>query len=209
MKGIPYPVEMAIGLNSNFNMTAPGTGQWDKALQEDSLLRSCLPLRQRDGSVCGSGVAFRPAFLEEWGYDHSPPGSGFAEVRIKQPVVKPRGDARPIADILFLLAGKLRGSGRRALFPARRKFRRVCQISDGFPSPLGGVSRERGLDGRNGSRTESTRRTSTPLRKSLSFRPETFGLSAPGRERRRGTKVASFPQYQRSQVLRGGVPNTR
>jgi anaerobic selenocysteine-containing dehydrogenase len=48
-------------------------------------------------------------FLEEWGYDHSPSGSGFAEVKIKQPVVSPRGSARPVMDILFQMAKKLSG----------------------------------------------------------------------------------------------------
>jgi anaerobic selenocysteine-containing dehydrogenase len=48
-------------------------------------------------------------FLEEWGYDHSPPGSRFAEVKIKQPVVKPRAEARTPTDILFELARRLHG----------------------------------------------------------------------------------------------------
>jgi anaerobic selenocysteine-containing dehydrogenase len=43
-------------------------------------------------------------FLEEWGYDHSSPGAGSAEVRIKQPVVKPIGDSKSIGDILFHLS---------------------------------------------------------------------------------------------------------
>ena len=49
-------------------------------------------------------------FLEEWGYDHSSPGGGSAEVRIKQPVVKPRGDSKSIGDILFPLAERFPGA---------------------------------------------------------------------------------------------------
>ncbi|MFA5317720.1 MAG: molybdopterin-dependent oxidoreductase, partial [Dehalococcoidales bacterium] len=30
----PYPVEMVIGFNSNFNMSAPGTWRWEEALQK-------------------------------------------------------------------------------------------------------------------------------------------------------------------------------
>ncbi|MBM4324644.1 MAG: hypothetical protein FJ115_13875, partial [Deltaproteobacteria bacterium] len=49
-------------------------------------------------------------YLEEWGYDHSPQGAGFAEMRIRQPVVKPYGEAKSSTDILFMLAKKLGGS---------------------------------------------------------------------------------------------------
>jgi len=49
-------------------------------------------------------------FLEEWAYDHSPPGSGFAEVRIKQPVVEPLYDTQSIIDIVFEIAGRLGGT---------------------------------------------------------------------------------------------------
>jgi anaerobic selenocysteine-containing dehydrogenase len=49
-------------------------------------------------------------FLEEWGYDHSPPGSGFAEVKIKQPVVPPFGHSRSIMDILFAVTKLLGGT---------------------------------------------------------------------------------------------------
>ena len=48
-------------------------------------------------------------FLEEWGYDHSPPGSGFAEVKIKQPAVPPLGRSRSIMDILFAVTKRLGG----------------------------------------------------------------------------------------------------
>jgi anaerobic selenocysteine-containing dehydrogenase len=49
-------------------------------------------------------------FLEQWGYDHSPPGSGFAEIKIKQPAVAPRAGSRAVGDILFEVAGKAGGS---------------------------------------------------------------------------------------------------
>jgi anaerobic selenocysteine-containing dehydrogenase len=48
-------------------------------------------------------------FLEEWGYDHSPPGSGFAEVKLKQPAVVPHGGARSVTDILFQMAKRMNG----------------------------------------------------------------------------------------------------
>ena len=48
-------------------------------------------------------------FLEEWGYDHSSPGSGFAEVALKQPVVRPPGQARSVIDIIFEMTKRLEG----------------------------------------------------------------------------------------------------
>ncbi len=51
-----------------------------------------------------------PSFLEAWAYDHSPPGSGFAEVRLKQPVVWTLYDTMAVGDIVFGLAGRLGGT---------------------------------------------------------------------------------------------------
>ena len=49
-------------------------------------------------------------FLEEWGYDHCPPGPGFAELKIKQPVVEPASGTKFLADIVFELARGLGGT---------------------------------------------------------------------------------------------------
>jgi anaerobic selenocysteine-containing dehydrogenase len=107
-EGIPYPVEMAIGFNSNFNMFAPGTERWDKALKK---LPFYVHLSPFISEMALYADLFLPSttYLEEWGYDHSPPGSGFAEVRIKQPVVKPLGEARSTVDILFEMSKRLEG----------------------------------------------------------------------------------------------------
>jgi anaerobic selenocysteine-containing dehydrogenase len=64
-------------------------------------------------------------FLEEWGYDHSSPGSGSAEVKIKQPVVRARGDVRSIIDILFALSKGLKGG-------IARSFTNIGDHSEGF-----------------------------------------------------------------------------
>ncbi len=66
-----------------------------------------------------------PTFLEEWGYDHSPPGSGFAEVRIKQPVVEPLYDTRSIIDIIFEAARRLGGT-------VNRSFEGIGDDAEGF-----------------------------------------------------------------------------
>ncbi|MFC2002563.1 molybdopterin-dependent oxidoreductase [Chloroflexota bacterium] len=109
LDGIPYPVEVAIGFNSNFNMSASGTWRWDEALKK-------VPYYVHIGPFVSEMAQYAdimlPActFLEQWAYDHSPPGSGFAEVRIKQPVVEPLADTKGIIDIVFELARKLGGT---------------------------------------------------------------------------------------------------
>ena len=106
IENVPYPVEMAMGFNSNFNMLSPGTGRWDKALKKLPYYVHLSPFIS-EMALYADLILPCTTFLEEWGYDHSPAGSGFAEVKIKQPVVKPRGSARSIVDILFQVAKKL------------------------------------------------------------------------------------------------------
>jgi anaerobic selenocysteine-containing dehydrogenase len=104
----PYPVEMAMGFSSNFNLLSPGTGRWDKALKKLPYYVHISPFVS-EMALYADLILPSTTFLEEWGYDHSPPGSGFAEVKIKQPAVKPRGSARSVVDILFQMAKKLSG----------------------------------------------------------------------------------------------------
>jgi len=109
LEGKPYPIEMAIGFNSNFNMTAPGTGQWEETLKKIRFYVHVAPFVSEMAEYADL-VLPSTTFLEEWGYDHSSPGSGSAEARIKQPVVKPRGDSKSIGDILFHLAERFPGA---------------------------------------------------------------------------------------------------
>jgi anaerobic selenocysteine-containing dehydrogenase len=108
LENAPYPVEMAIGFNSNFNMLSPGTDRWDKALKKLPYYVHISPFVS-EMALYADLILPSTTFLEEWGYDHSPPGSGFAEVKIKQPAVSPRGSARSIVDILFQMAKRLNG----------------------------------------------------------------------------------------------------
>jgi len=124
LEGVPYPVEMAIGFNSNFNMLAPGTERWDKALKKLPFYVHISPFIS-EMALDADLVLPSTTYLEEWGYDHSPPGSGFAEARIKQPVVKPLGDARSVIDIVFEISKRLGGG------PAE-SFRNMGDHSEGF-----------------------------------------------------------------------------
>jgi anaerobic selenocysteine-containing dehydrogenase len=109
LENVPYPVEVALGFNSNFVMSSPGADRWDQALTKLPYYVHLSPFMS-EMALYADLVLPSTTFLEEWGYDHSPPGSGFAEVKIKQPAVPPRGSARAITDILFEIARGLKGS---------------------------------------------------------------------------------------------------
>lgn len=109
LEGKPYPIEMVIGFNSHFNMTAPGTGQWEESLKKIRFYVHVAPFISEMAEFADL-ILPSTTFLEEWGYDHSSPGSGTAEVKIKQPVVKPIGESKSIGDILFHLAERIPGA---------------------------------------------------------------------------------------------------
>ncbi|MCX5998775.1 MAG: molybdopterin-dependent oxidoreductase [Chloroflexi bacterium] len=101
--------EAAIGFNSNLIMAVPETFTWDAALAK-------LPFYVHVGPTWSEMAAYAdlilPActYLEEWGYETALPGSGWAEARIKQPVVAPRYQSKPIAEIVFDLASAVGGN---------------------------------------------------------------------------------------------------
>ncbi len=105
----PYPIQMAIGCNSNFNMTAPGAAKWEEALKRIPYYIHIGPFIS-EMALFADVVLPTTTFLEEWGYDHSPAGSGFAEVKIKQPVVGIKTDTRNIADIIFEITNRAGGT---------------------------------------------------------------------------------------------------
>jgi len=124
LENSPYPIEMAMGFNSNFNMTAPGTDRWDKAMKKVPYYVHVAPFIS-EMALYADLVLPSTTFLEEWGYDQSPPGSGFAEVKIKQPAVSPRGQARPVIDVIFELARRLKGG-------VSQSFSNVGDHAEGF-----------------------------------------------------------------------------
>ena len=107
-EGAPYPIELAIGFNSNFNMSAPGAGRWNGALKKIPYYVHISPFIS-EMALYADLVLPSTTFLEEWGYDHSPPGSGFAEVKLKQPAVAPHDSVRSIIDVLFEMTRRLEG----------------------------------------------------------------------------------------------------
>ena len=124
LENAPYPVEMAIGFNSNFNMSSPGTDRWDKAIKKLPYYVHISPFIS-EMALYADLVLPSTTFLEEWGYDQSPPGSGFAEAKLKQPAVPPHGSARSIVDVLFQIAKRLNGG-------VAQSFANMGDDSEGF-----------------------------------------------------------------------------
>lgn len=120
----PYPVEMAIGFNSNFNMSAPGTDRWDKAMAKVPYYVHIAPAITEMAEYADI-ILPAATFLEEWGYDHCPPGSGFYELKIKQPVIKPLYQSKSTGDIIFELARGLGGS-------VSQSFENIGNNAEGF-----------------------------------------------------------------------------
>ncbi len=117
-------VEAALGFNSNLIMSVPDTGKWDNVL-------SNLPYYVHIGPAMNEMAAYAdiilPActYLEQWGYESALPGSGYAEARVKQPVVEPLHESREMAGILFDLADELGP-------PVSGPFRAIWDRADGF-----------------------------------------------------------------------------
>ena len=121
---VPYPIEMAIGFNSNFNMSAPGAGRWDAALKKLPYYVHISPFIS-EMALYADLVLPSTTYLEEWGYDHSSTGAGIAEMRIKQPVVSPRGNARPVIHMIFEISKRMKGE-------VARSFSALGGDSEGF-----------------------------------------------------------------------------
>ena len=102
-------IGMAIGFNCNFNMSAPWTARWDTLLADADR----VPYYVHVGSVPSEMAQYADiilptgTFLEEWAYDHSPAGPGFAEVKLKQPAVAPLYNTRSVFEIVLDLANRM------------------------------------------------------------------------------------------------------
>ena len=109
----PYPIEMAMGVNCNFVMEAPSPKRWDEAMKKVPFYVHLSPFVS-EMALYADLLLPTTTYFEEWGYDHSSQGAGHAEMRIKQPVVKPFGEVKSPAQILSMLAKKMGGSTERS-----------------------------------------------------------------------------------------------
>jgi len=146
----PYPIEVAIGFNSNFNMAAPGTGRWDEAMAKVPYYVHITPSITEMAEYADI-ILPASTFLEDWAYEHCPPGSGFAELKIKQPVVSPLHDSKYTADIIFELAHRLGGTTAQSLSGIGGSAQEFVRYRTENLNFLAGFSQERRL-GRTGVR---------------------------------------------------------
>jgi thiosulfate reductase/polysulfide reductase chain A len=100
-------IETAIGFNSNLVMSVPESkedGKWDNILK--NLFYVHIGPAKSEMAAYADIILPACTYLEDWGYESAIPGSGYAEARIKQPVIEPRGGSRPTARMLFDLASR-------------------------------------------------------------------------------------------------------
>ena len=101
-------INTAIGFNSNLIMSVPESkegGKWDEALK--NLFYVHIGPAKSEMAAYADVILPTCTYLEDWGYESAIPGSGYAEARIKQPVVYPRHESRPTARVIFDIAGTL------------------------------------------------------------------------------------------------------
>ena len=81
-------VTSAIGFNSNLIMSIPESdegGKWDEALK--NLFYVHVGPARSEMAAYADVILPACTYLEDWGYESAIPGSGYAEARIKQPVI--------------------------------------------------------------------------------------------------------------------------
>jgi len=109
LSGQPYATKMGIGFSANFSMSEPESGKWDEALKKLPYYVHVAPFIS-EMALYADVVLPAATYLEQWGYDHSPPGSGFAELKLKQPVVEVASGVKSVGDIVFQIAQQLGGT---------------------------------------------------------------------------------------------------
>jgi thiosulfate reductase/polysulfide reductase chain A len=109
-------INAAIGFNSNFIMSAPESregGRWDNILGSKDFFYVHVGPAKSEMAAYADYILPACTYLEDWGYESAIPGSGYAEARIKQPVIDPRDESRRTARIIFDIAN---GLGKSASF---------------------------------------------------------------------------------------------
>ncbi|MFC1923803.1 molybdopterin-dependent oxidoreductase [Chloroflexota bacterium] len=105
----PYKIDMAIGFNNNLIMSVPNTREWDKALSDIPYYIHIAP-SMTEMAQYADIILPSCTYLEEWAYETAPPGAGYAEAKIKQPVIEPLHESRQTAKIIFDLVNDLDNS---------------------------------------------------------------------------------------------------
>lgn len=104
----PYPIEVVLGWHCNFNFSAPAGHRWGTALSKRYFVH--MTPFPSEMSQFADIVLPTATPLEKWGFEQGPDGPGFAECRIKQPVIEPLFNSKSTADIVFELAAGIGGT---------------------------------------------------------------------------------------------------
>ena len=102
-------IDTIIGFNNNLIMSAPETSTWDETLAQVPFYVHIGPSWNEMANYADI-VLPACTYLEEWAYETSLPGTAYAEVKIKQPVIEPRYDSRSTAQIIFDLIDQIGGA---------------------------------------------------------------------------------------------------
>lgn len=103
-------IHTVVGFNNNLIMSVPNTRAWDNALANDGYYYVHIASSHSEMAQYADIILPSCSFLEEWGYETSPPGSIKTEVKIKQPVLAPMEDSKPTAQIIFDLVDRIAGT---------------------------------------------------------------------------------------------------
>ena len=104
----PYQVGVALLVRSNPLAQLPAPHRWREALERVPFVIQATS-HWDEVSPYANLVLPLSTFLESWSYDEASPGSGVAEVRLRQPVVEPMNDSRCLIDLVLALAQTMGG----------------------------------------------------------------------------------------------------
>jgi anaerobic selenocysteine-containing dehydrogenase len=103
-RGAAYPLEVLFVLAADPVFASFSPTVFAEALQKVPLIVSCTPLAN-DTSLLADFILPEAHFLESWELDTTPPGIPYPVVSLARPAIeKPRGEARPVGEILAALA---------------------------------------------------------------------------------------------------------
>jgi anaerobic selenocysteine-containing dehydrogenase len=113
-RGAAYPLEVLFVLAADPAFASFSPTLFAEVLQKVPLIVSCTPLAN-DTSLLADFILPEAHFLETWELDTTPPGIPYPVVSLARPATEtPRGEARPVSEILAALAKRVGGEVEKA-----------------------------------------------------------------------------------------------
>lgn len=114
LSGEPYPVEVALLINTNPVFELPDRERIIEALKKIPFLVSFSSFPDETTQFADL-VLPEHTYLEKWDLDYEVPHLPFSQVTLSQPVIPPRLNTRHVGDVLLTLADRLGGELRQSL----------------------------------------------------------------------------------------------